>query len=160
VPLGIIGVPLPPSSEETRLSTKLLSARRAGIISLTMLALLLVACSPSGDGDTDGDGDGGGGGTGTVTDGAVTITANELEFDLSTIEAPAGEEFTITFTNMESQPHNVAIYTEEDGDEIAVGDISTGPNVTNQLAVPALEAGTYYFRCDVHPEMEGQLVVS
>jgi plastocyanin len=143
------------------LSTKLLSARRAGIISLTMLALLLVACSPSGDGDTDGDGDGGGGGgTGTVTDGSVTITSIDLEFDVSTIEAPAGEEFNITYTNMESQPHNVAVYTEEDGDEIAVGDIITGPNVTTQLAVPALEPGTYYFRCDVHPEMEGQLVVS
>lgn len=134
--------------------------RRARLLGIVPLVALLVACSPAADGGTDGDDDGGGGGTGTVTDGAVTITANELEFDLSTIEAPAGEEFNITFTNMESQPHNVAIYTEEDGDEIAVGEIITGPNVTNQLAVPALEAGTYYFRCDVHPEMEGQLVVS
>ena len=61
----------------------------------------------------------------------------------------------------ESQPHNVAVYSEADGggDEIVIGDIITGPDVTTQVVVPALEPGTYYFRCDVHPEMEGTIVV-
>lgn len=134
--------------------------RRARLLGIVALVALMVACSPAADGGTDGDEDGGGGGTGTVTNGAVAISSVDLEFDLSTIEAPAGEAFTITYTNMESQPHNVAVYTAEGGDEIAVGEIITGPNVTTQLAVPALEAGTYYFRCDVHPDMEGEVVVS
>lgn len=125
------------------------------------LAVVLAACSAGG---TDGGADGGGtagGGTVAVTDGDVVITANDLAFDASTIQAPAGEEFTITFTNAESQPHNVAVYSEADGggDEIVIGDIITGPDVTTQVVVPALEPGTYYFRCDVHPEMEGTIVV-
>lgn len=122
------------------------------------LVLVLVACTSGGDG-----GNGGGGcpGTGTATleNGEIRLCADNLEFDATTIEAPANEEFNITFTNAESQPHNVAIYREEGGEQIAVGDVITGPDVTNQLAVPALEPGTYYFVCDVHPEMNGTVVV-
>lgn len=130
------------------------------------LAFVLVACSGGGTDGTDGtDGaDASGdasGGTVAVTDGDVVITADDLAFDASTIQAPAGQEFTITFTNAESQPHNVAVYSEADGggDEIVIGEIITGPDVTTQVVVPALEPGTYYFRCDVHPEMEGTIVV-
>ena len=125
------------------------------------LAIVLVACSGGGsDGTADASGDAAGG-TVAVTDGDVVITADDLVFDASTIQAPAGEEFTITFTNAESVPHNVAVYSEADGggDEIVIGEIITGPDVTTQVVVPALEAGTYYFRCDVHPEMEGTIVV-
>lgn len=125
------------------------------------LAVVIAACSGGGtDGAADGSGDTGGG-TVAVTDGDVVITADDLAFDASTIQATAGEEFNITFTNAESQPHNVAVYTEADGggDEIVIGEIITGPDVTTQVAVPALEPGTYYFRCDVHPEMEGTIVV-
>jgi plastocyanin len=141
------------------LTTFDLLMRRAQILGIVALAALVVACSPSGDGATNG-GNGGDGGTATVTDGAVAISSDNLEFDVSTIEATAGEAFTITYTNLESQPHNVAIYTEEGGDEIVVGEIITGPDATTEVQVPAQEAGTYYFRCDVHPEMEGQVVVS
>ncbi len=94
-----------------------------------------------------------------MTGGEVAISADDLVFDLSTINATAGEEFTITFTNNESQPHNVAVYTEEGGEEIVIGEVITGPDATTQIVVPALDAGTYYFRCDVHPEMEGTIVV-
>ena len=128
------------------------------------LAFVLAACSGGGTDGTDGTDAGNGnagGGTVAVTDGEVVITADNLEFDASTIQATAGEEFNITFTNAESQPHNVAVYTEADGggEEIVVGEIITGPDVTTQVAVSALEPGTYYFRCDVHPEMEGTIVV-
>ena len=134
--------------------------RRGALLTISaLLAVALVACSSSGSGTSD-DGGNGGGATVAVVDGEVALSANDLEFDASTIEAPAGEAFTITFTNAESQPHNVAVYTEEGGDEIVKGDIITGPDVTTEIAVDALEPGTYYFRCDLHPDMEGTIVVS
>lgn len=132
---------------------------RGALLTITaLMALAIVACSPSGSGSSDGGN--GDGATVAVVDGEVAISANNLVFDASTIEAPAGEAFTITFTNAESQPHNVAVYTEEGGDEIVIGEIITGPDVTTEVAVEALEPGTYYFRCDVHPDMEGTIVVS
>jgi plastocyanin len=132
--------------------------RRGALITLTLVfASVLVACS--GGSDQSEPADGGTGGTATVADGEVAMSADNLEFDVSTVEAPAGAEFTITFTNNESQPHNVAIYSEEGGDEIVVGEVITGPDATTQIVVPALDAGTYYFQCDVHPDMNGTVVV-
>lgn len=133
--------------------------RRGALLATTaVVALVVAACSSSDSGSTDAGN--GGGATASVVDGEVALTANNLEFDVSTIEAPAGEAFTINFTNAESQPHNVAVYSEEGGDEIVAGDIITGPDMTTEVAVDALEPGTYYFRCDVHPDMEGTIVVS
>jgi len=134
--------------------------RRGALITLILVfATALAACSGSSDASEPADGDGGTGGTVTVADGEVALSANNLEFDASTIEAPAGAEFTITFTNNESQPHNVAVYSEEGGDEIVVGEVITGPDATTQIVVPALETGTYYFQCDIHPDMNGTVVV-
>ena len=137
------------------------SVRSGAILGLSLI-LVLAACTSGNGGGDGGTGDGGCPGTGTATleNGEIRLCADDLEFDATTIEAPAGEEFNITFTNAESQPHNIAIYTEEGGEEIVVGEIITGPDVTTQVAVEALEPGTYYFRCDVHPEMEGELIVS
>ena len=135
--------------------------RRGAILSFTLgLSVVLAAC---GGGDTTGSAeasdDTSGGGTVAVVDGNVDLSANNLEFDASVIEAPAGEEFTITFTNLESQPHNVAVDTEEGGDEIVTGEVITGPDATTTITVPPLEPGEYYFVCDVHPEMNGTIVV-
>ena len=138
------------------------SVRLTAFLSLFLvLTGVLAACSSGGDGGDGGAGTSGcpGTGTATVTDGEVGICADDLAFDATTIEAPAGQEFNITFTNAEAVPHNVAVYTEEGGEEIFVGEIVTGPDVTTQLPIPALDAGTYYFRCDLHPEMEGTIVV-
>jgi plastocyanin len=139
------------------------SARSGAVPGLLLtIGLVMAACTGGGGGSSDGADAGacpGTGATATVTDGEVSICADDLEFDATTIEAPAGEEFNITFTNAESQPHNVAVYVEEDGEEIFIGEIITGPDVTTQLPIPALDAGTYYFRCDVHPDMEGTIVV-
>jgi VCBS repeat-containing protein len=145
--------------------------RRAAAIAVTsLLTVALVACSADdGGGETTGAesttaaesaGDGGtSGGTATVTDGAVEMSADNLEFDVQTIEATAGEAFTITFTNNDSAPHNVAIYTEEGGDAIVQGEIINGGE-SIEIEVPAQEAGEYYFMCDVHPDMNGTVVVS
>lgn len=126
----------------------------ATILSLS-LALALAACGDSTETD---DGGSAGGGTVAVVDGVVEMTADDLEFDASVIEAPAGQPFTIAFTNLESNVHNVAVYVEEGGEPIVIGDV-IGENESDDVEVEGLAAGTYYFRCDVHPEMEGTIVV-
>ena len=63
-------------------------------------------------------------------------------------------------TRTRAFPHNVAIYRDESAEEsLFVGDLVDGPT-TATYDVPALDAGDYYFRCDVHPAMNGTLEVS
>lgn len=128
--------------------------RRSALSGLTVLAMTLVACTSGGASPSPR-------GTGTVTDGVVDIVANGLAFDLSTIEAPAGE-FIVRLINGENQPHNFSVYVEEGGELIVEGEIITGPDVTIEVQVPALEPGEYFFVCDVHATvqaMKGTLVV-
>jgi plastocyanin len=129
--------------------------RRGTFLTLIgLLSLGLVAC---GGGGTAG---GTTGGTATVSGGKVAISADKLKFDVGTIKAKAGEAFTITFTNKEGQPHNVAVYRSKGGELIVRGEIFAGPDKSDEISVPALEAGTYYLQCDVHTDMNGSLVVS
>jgi plastocyanin len=132
--------------------------RRGALITLILVfGAALAACSSSSD--TSEPADGGTGGTATVADGAVEITADDLAFDVGTIEATAGEDFTITLVNNDSAPHNISIYTEEGGDALVTGDtVEAGQTVT--VDVSALDAGEYYFQCDIHPDMNGSVVVS
>ena len=90
----------------------------------------------------------------------VEISANNIAFDHEELDLHAGQDVTIVFHNNEGLPHNVSIYADEDAREkIFVGDIVTGPT-TVEYHVKALEAGTYFFRCDVHPNMRGTVKVA
>ena len=136
---------------------------RRGVALMAVIALvaLVAACSPSTDDGGDGaeaSGDATGGGTVAVTDGVVEISAADLAFDANVIQAPAGEAFTISFTNNDAAQHNISVYTEEGGEAIATGEI-VGEGVTTEVQVPALEAGEYFFVCDVHTNMNGSVVV-
>lgn len=97
--------------------------------------------------------------TGPPPDGeTVEITAQGTAFDTSEIALPADTHSTIVFDNQDSLPHNVAIYTAEGGDQLFAGEIVTA--TTAEYPVPPLEAGSYYFQCDVHPtEMNGTVAV-
>ena len=132
--------------------------RRGALITLIVVfATALAACSNSSDASEPVDGNGTG--TATVADGAVEITAEGLAFDATTIEAAAGEDFTITLVNNDSAPHNISIYTEEGGESLVTGETAeAGQTVT--IDVSALDAGEYYFQCDIHPDMNGSVVVS
>jgi plastocyanin len=88
---------------------------------------------------------------------APVITASNLRFDQAEVVVPAGKAFQLTFTNLESPPHNVAIYTDSSATTpVSVGEIFS--NGTKVQDVPALDPGTYFFRCDVHPDMTGTIV--
>lgn len=117
---------------------------------ITMAILALAACSAGTSGRAA---------EPSIDPDALTISANDLVFSTSTLSAPENEPFQIAFDNQESAPHNVAIYRDSSATERVFGsDPFSGPAVV-AYDVPPLAPGTYFFRCDVHPDMSGQLTV-
>jgi plastocyanin len=86
------------------------------------------------------------------------VAAQNIQYDQTTLTAPANTAFVIEFTNNDAGvPHNVSI-KDQSGMEMFKGDIFNGVD-TKQYQVPALPAGTYTFFCAVHPNMTGTLTV-
>jgi plastocyanin len=77
----------------------------------------------------------------------------------------AGTAFTVEFVNDDPpQVHNWTLYTDSSAGERLGGSqgvqepVPAGETVTYE--VPALDAGSYFFRCDFHPTtMVGTFVV-
>ena len=99
-----------------------------------------------------------GGGTGG---GALTVSAQGLKFDTAEIDLQAGVQTQLTFDNKDAgTPHNIAIFTDDTLSTVLFrGDLVTGPGSIT-YTIPALDPGEYYFHCDVHPNMNGKVVVT
>ncbi len=97
----------------------------------------------------------------SAQDVTIDLAANNRMFDKSTITVPAGANVTINFNNQESIPHNFALYeTSQAENAIFKGEVITGPRTTVYTFDAPKEPGTYFFRCDIHPQtMTGQFVV-
>jgi len=107
-----------------------------------------------------GGGAGGGGATGGPV--ALTLVAENIKFDVSTITASAGVQVTITLDNKDAGVlHNVAFYTDRSAaTAIAAGNLLTGPATEDVVFTAPSTPGTYFFRCDVHPDtMNGAFIV-
>jgi plastocyanin len=129
-------------------------ALSAGVLAI---AALLAACSGTASGTPPPSG-----AACAVADATNTIelSAKDLKFSAPCMEAVAGTPITITFTNNESVPHDVAVYTDNTkSQELVRGDIITGPNATTTVTVPAQEPGQLFFECTIHAAMNGALVV-
>lgn len=88
---------------------------------------------------------------------AASIAADELAFDTNSLAVPAGRPFGLQLDNRVSVPHNLSI-RESGGKVRFTGETFAGPRKTT-YSVPALDAGSYTFVCDLHPEqMTGTLV--
>lgn len=90
---------------------------------------------------------------------AVTVCAfDDQRFSADRLTAPTGEPFGLAFANEDDGvQHNVAIYRDSSIEEsLFIGELVEGPT-TVTYDVPALGPGVYYFRCDVHPQMDGTL---
>jgi plastocyanin len=96
---------------------------------------------------------------------AITITATHLTFSTKCLAAPANAPFTITFANHDVPApavyphHNVGVYGEPAFEHEIFGGAVVGPEVTVTYHVGALPRGIYFFKCDLHPFMQGTLVV-
>lgn len=93
-------------------------------------------------------------------DGVINLSAKELKFSAPCLVAEAGEAFTIHFTNEDSQPHNVAVFTDSSkATKIMEGNIVATQGDSMDYQVAAQDEGQYYFDCQIHPEMNGALYV-
>jgi len=123
--------------------------RIAGTMLGAVMALTLGACSGGGGGTTEA--------TCTPSGTALKIAAEGFQYDKDCLAAPTETAFTIEFENKDSgTPHNVAILSG--GDKLFTGEVFSGKE-TETYEVDALKAGTYEFKCDVHPTMEGTFIV-
>ncbi len=90
----------------------------------------------------------------------LKISALNVAFDKNCLAATAGKPFKIVFDNKDAGiPHNVSVY---DGTTALYPPETpqAGPSVVT-YNVPALNAGTYKFQCDVHPTtMFGTFIVA
>lgn len=123
---------------------------RTSLRSVIGIALLVAACS-------------GGGGLGydqppaSLDPGSPKVAAKDIAFDTTGLVVAANAAFTLVFENREGVSHNVSIYSDA-GDQTRVfeGVVFSGPS-TRWYPVPALAPGTYHFRCDLHPNMQGEI---
>ncbi|MBI3752342.1 MAG: cytochrome c oxidase subunit II [Chloroflexi bacterium] len=95
--------------------------------------------------------------------GATTLqlTAQNIQFDKTSLEVAAGQPFVIDFKNMDPAgvQHDVDI-RQSDGTTVVVDLQTTDGGKESQYQYQALPAGTYTFICSVHPSiMHGTLTV-
>lgn len=90
----------------------------------------------------------------------LTVVAENIAFDTDRIELSADTPARVVFENRDvGVQHNIAIFTDEALAEVLFrGELITGPSQTT-YEIPPLPAGEYYFHCDVHPNMNGAVVV-
>ncbi len=120
-------------------------------LGLLVLAAITAACSPTAGATPPAS-------AGPVDPNAPVVVAQGNVFSPATVTVKAGKAFSLTLDNQDGAPHNVAIYKDSAASEqVSIGEIVTSTSATQQ--VPALEKGQYFFRCDVHHEMTGTIVV-
>jgi plastocyanin len=92
----------------------------------------------------------------------VDLLAKNMNFDKDKITVIAGSKVFINFVNLDvGVPHNFAVYTGPGATRtIFQGRVVIGPSKITYAFDAPVDVGTYFFRCDVHPEvMTGQFYV-
>jgi plastocyanin len=91
--------------------------------------------------------------------GEISLVAEQVKFDKTSLTAPADAPFKIKFDNRDAgTPHDVDIL-DGSGAKAFDGPDFPGPAVRD-YDVPALAAGAYKFICSIHPAlMTGELTV-
>jgi plastocyanin len=92
--------------------------------------------------------------------GGIKVVAQNTAFDVKEIDLPADTPSKLTLENKDPFAHNLSIYQDESasGTPLFTFEPFPGP-ATKPFDVPAIKEGEYYFHCDIHPTMNGTVVV-
>ena len=121
---------------------------------LAVTLVILAGCGGSsgttGSGSTGGSSGSGstGGSTGGSSASEAAVTIQNFAFSPDSVTVNVGG--TVTWTNKDSATHNV----EGDGG-ISSGDMANGDTYSKTFDT----AGTYSYKCAIHPSMTGEVVV-
>jgi plastocyanin len=91
---------------------------------------------------------------------AIDLVAHNVAFDKVQLNMTAGTDVVVKLTNKDAGiPHNFSVYKSADAKEVVFSGLSSLANggTTKQYKFKAPPAGTYFFRCDIHPTMNGTL---
>jgi cytochrome c oxidase subunit II len=90
----------------------------------------------------------------------VDLVAADVAFDKHELRVAADTPWTLHYTNQDSFAHDFVI-VDADNQEVFRVQPFSGPDATDDFAVPPLPAGEYTFYCEIHPvpEMTGTLIV-
>lgn len=90
----------------------------------------------------------------------LEVEAEDFAFDSSAYSVPAGATIELKFKNRdEGVPHTFTVYRSDDAQEQIFDTGNLVGDAEESYEFPAPEAGSYYFQCDVHPDMNGELLV-
>jgi plastocyanin len=102
--------------------------------------------------------------TGTITAakgaGGIKVVAKDTAFDTKEIRLPADTPSKLTLDNQDPFAHNLSIYTDDtaSGEPLFTFEPFPGP-LAKTFNVDPIAEGEYYFHCDIHPNMNGTVVV-
>jgi plastocyanin len=86
-------------------------------------------------------------------DDEVQLAASGFAWNPSSFELPAGTEVKVEVTNQDQAPHTFT-FDEAGADQ----QIAAGEDASVTFTSPA--AGSYEFRCKIHPAMQGTITVT
>jgi plastocyanin len=86
----------------------------------------------------------------------VVITAEGIKWTTTSVQAPAGKAFSLALDNRDQgAPHDIQI-SDSSGKQVYKTEVVTGPKA-QVFQAPALQAGSYPFKCTIHPNMTGTI---
>ena len=94
-------------------------------------------------------------------DGVIEVTLQDILFSPNSLHVPLGESVTIRLTNNDPATHTMRVagidgrYDTED--DAVVPEIA--PGAVEELTLDGAAAGTFTFRCDLHPGSMGGVIV-
>jgi len=84
---------------------------------------------------------------------ALQVTARDLTFSPRSLSATANSPVIVRLNNQDAGVlHNFSVYrTNQATNQLFVGELHTGPG-TKDYTFTSPAPGSYFFRCDVHPD--------
>lgn len=127
------------------------------VVAVVVLGVLAAACGGGGGGGEQGGGGGGGAGTiqlsdgrlatdrgtGTVSGTTATVEAGEFFFSPTILTGPAGQEITLTVTNVGQALHNFSLPDQD-------VDVDVQPGQETEVTVTLPSSGALTFECKYH----------